>query len=111
MNVKTFRLSGNPVDPELSDKKDAEWKESYDRIIEEHGKASPETTAALDALDAELLEKYNDLTVIDTELPTTSEEWVNVLSRYGNIIVTTATETNDHAKSGDLLFVVNDMIF
>lgn len=111
MKIKTIRLSGNPVDPEISDKKDSEWKDGFDKICEKHGKNSPETGKALDELELQLSEKYNDLTVVDTEFPKTKEAWVDIMSKYGNIIVTTAAESNEHIEEGDLLFIVNDMMF
>ena len=111
MIIKTIRLSGNPVDPEISDKKDNEWKEGFDAIIEKHGKHGPETAEALDKFESELLDKYNDLTVIDTEMPKTKKAWTELMSKYGNIIVTTAAESNSHIKEGDIMFVVNDMVF
>ena len=111
MKVKILRVSGNPVDPELNEQKEKQFKDGFDAIVERHGKAGPDTNRALEELDAELLEEYNDLTVATVEMPKTKKAWVELLSKYGNIMVTTCIEDGEHAKSGDLLLVINDMPF
>lgn len=111
MKVKMFRMSGNPVDPVKAKQREDDWKSGFDTIIEKHGKHGPETNKELDELEASLLKKYNDLTLIDVELPRTGKAWKELLSTYGNVMATTAVEDNEHAKSGDILLVVNDMPF
>ena len=110
MKIKAIRASGNPVDPEKMEARDAEWKEGFDEIVEKHGKYSPETNKALDEFESKLNSKYNDLTVVEIDLPKTGKAWKKLMSKYGNIMLTTCVESNEHAKSGDLLFVVYDLI-
>ncbi len=111
MKVKILRVSGNPVDPEKNEEKEAAFKSGFDAIVEMHGKAGPDTNKALEELDAELLEEYNDLTVETVDMPKTKKAWVELMSKYGSVMVTSCIEDGEHAKSGDLLLVINDMPF
>lgn len=111
MKIKMIRLSGNPVDPEKQREYEDAWKAGFDEIIEKHGKYGSETSEGLDKLEKSLKDEYNDLTVIEVPMPKSKKAWKELLSLYGNVIVTTAAETNHHIKEGDIMFVINDMVF
>lgn len=111
MKVKIIRASGNPVRQEKADEYRDAWQKGFDSIVEEKGKFGPETSEALDALDRKLSEEYKDLTVETVELPKTGKAWKQLLNEYGAVMVATSMEDGEHSKSGDLLLVVNDMMF
>ena len=111
MKIKTFRTSGNPVRPEDAKAYQEEWQKEIDVIFETLGKHGEKVSKAIDDLETKLKNKYNDLTIVELDLPTSAKAWKSLISDYGNIMLTTAVEENEHAKSGDLLFVINDMPF
>lgn len=111
MKVKIIRASGNPVDPEKAAAYDEDWRKGFDAICEEHGKYGEATHKALDALEERLKSEYNDLTVLETIMPKTKKGWKELLESYGNVMVTSCIEDGEHAKTGDLLLVVNDTMF
>lgn len=111
MRVKIIRASGNPVDQEKRDQKDAEFKLWFDKICDKYGKYGEQTSKMLERLDNYQLRKYNDLSVGEVIMPKNSKQWKSLTSEYGNIMVTTAIEANEHVKSGDVIFVINDMMF
>jgi predicted nuclease with TOPRIM domain len=111
MKIKMIRASGNPVSPEKADEKQKAWEEGFDALTKKHGKYGEEINKALDGLERELENKYNDLSVIDVELPKSAKAWKELASEYGNIMITTSIEDNKYVKSGDIIFVVNDMPF
>lgn len=111
MKIKIIRASGNPVDPVKAQEKQEAWQSGFDAIIEEHGKYGEATNNALDALEKSLETTYNDLTVASVDFPKSGKAWKKLLSDYGNVMVTTVIEDGQHAKSGDILFVINDMPF
>ena len=106
-----IRASGNPVSVEQRDAKEAEFKEVYDGLIRDLGKFGPEIQAALEDLDRHLEKKYNDLTVKKVQLPKTKKAWIELMNEYGNIMITTCVEGNEFASSGDLLLVINDIVY
>jgi hypothetical protein len=105
MKVKMFRLSGNPVRPEQAEAFRQEWQSGFDEISERLGRYGEATNKALDDLEAFLHQKYNDLTIIDQEMPKTKKDWVALLSDYGNVMVST------HVETGELVLVVADTPF
>ena len=111
MKVKMIRASGNPVDPQKADEYANEWKTGFDELTEKYGKYGPEINEALDVFEKDLQFRYNDLTVLDVVLPKTKKAWVELMSEYGNVMVTTCIEDGKFAKSGDLLLIINDMVF
>lgn len=110
MKVKMIRMSGNPVDPEIFEQKNSLWQSTFDELIEKHGKHGPEIEKALSSFETELHAKYNDLTVEQVEVPRTLKDWKAFHDRYGNVMFTTVMESNEHAKKGDLLLVIMDMM-
>lgn len=111
MKIKLIRASGNPVDPAQAEAYKVEWGNGFDDLCEKHGKFGPEINKALDEFEIELRDKYNDLTVIDIPFPKSKRAWIDVLSNYGNIMVTSCIEDSRHLRSGELLFVINDQEF
>lgn len=105
MKVQVIRMSGNPVEPKEADAYQKEWQEGFDRLTEEHGKFGPEISKALEEFEKELQDKYNDLSIVEWELPKTGKAWIEKLNEYGSIIVSTNVET------GKLTLVVHDMPF
>lgn len=105
MKIRVIRASGNPVDPEQAKKYQDEWKEGFDKLTEKHGKFGPEIQAALDEYEKKLELDYKDLTIANWEFPKSKKAWIDKLSEYGNILVTTNIE------NGELIFVVQDMPF
>lgn len=103
MKVRVCRASGQPVDPDKAAAYQKEWQDGFDAAVEKYGKYGPETSKVLDELDKELQEKYNDLTIVEMELPKSGKAWKELLSDYGAIVVGTSLETDE------LVFIVNDM--
>ncbi len=66
---------------------------------------SQEIQEALYDLEKKLEVDYRDLTIVKWDLPKSGKAWVEKLSEYGNVLVTTNVE------NGELILVVNDMPF
>lgn len=105
MKVKVFRTSGNPVNPEKAAEYQEEWKSGFDNIWEDESKRVDEKQMLLDSFEKSLRDKYNDLTVETWSLPKTGKAWKDIMSDYGNVMLTTNVE------NGELLLVINDMPF
>jgi predicted metalloenzyme YecM len=102
MKVQVIRMSGNPIEHEQADAYKLDWQNGFDAICEKHGKFGDEVEKELTALEKELKDKYNDLTIVEWELPKTGKAWIEKLSEYGNIMVTTNMET------GKVILVIHD---
>jgi len=111
MKLNIIRASGNPVDPEMEAEHKAAWQEGFDKLTEEHGKHGPAINDALDEFERFLSNKYNHLTVDQVKFPRSKKAWLELCMKYGNVMITTAVEDNEHMKSGDLLLVINDQMF
>ena len=105
MKIKVFRTSGNPVNPKDAKSYQEEWQNGFDKIWEDDTKRMEEKQKLIDDFENELKNKYNDLTVVEWKLPKTGKAWKDLLSDYGNIMVTTNVENEE------LLLVINDMPF
>ncbi len=106
-----FRTSGTPVDPVKAQAYQDEFRDGFDALREELGQFGPEFDKQLNAMEAKLLSKYNDQTVMDIDFPKTKKAWRDIVTNYGNITITTCAESNHLAKEGDILFVIDDMAF
>lgn len=102
MKLKIIRQSGQPISPEKADEFQKEWEFGFDNILKKHGKLGDETPTLLNELEKNLQERYNDLTVVDFKLPKSQKAWIEELSKYGNIMLTTNLDT------GDLVAVILD---
>ena len=105
MKVKVIRTSGNPVSTEEAANYQEEWRKEFDKIWNDDTKPAEERSKLIDELEVRLKEKYDDLTVVTWDLPNSGKKWTEVLSEYGNVLVTT------NAATGELLLVVHDMPF
>ncbi len=111
MQIKIIRASGNPVDEAKRNEKEAEFKMWFDKICDKYGKYGETTIKMMDRLDAYQLRKYNDLSVDEVTMPENNKEWKELMEKYGNIMVTSAVEANEFVEAGDVIFVINDMMF
>lgn len=105
MKVKVIRMSGNPVETKRAEEFRKEWVENSDALMEKHGKFGPDIIKALDQLEKDLNDKYSDLSIVQWELPKSGKQWIEKLSEYGNIMV------SSHLETGELVLVVHDMVF
>ena len=98
--VTIIKQSGNPVD-ELEAKKFLdEWKEGFDKLFDAKGDMAIISEKAK-AFEEELLKKYKVEKQVN--LPKSMKAWKKLLDDHKSGIM-----VDQHAKTGDLMFVILD---
>ena len=98
--VTIIKQSGNPVDESEAKKFLDEWKEGFDKLFDSKGDMAIVSEKAK-AFEEELLKKYKVEKQVD--LPKSMKAWKKLLDDHQSGIM-----VDQHAKTGDLMFVILD---
>ena len=98
--VTIIKQSGNPVDESEAKKFLDEWKEGFDKLFDAKGDMAIISEKAK-AFEEELLKKYKVEKQVD--LPKSMKAWKKLLDDHQSGIM-----VDQHAKTGDLMFVILD---
>ena len=98
--VTIIKQSGNPVDEGDTKKFLDEWKEGFDNIFDAKGDMAIVTEKAKE-FEEELLKKYKVEKQVN--LPKSMKAWKKLLEDHQSGIM-----VDQHAKTGDLMFVILD---
>ena len=98
--VTIIKQSGNPVDESEAKKFLDEWKEGFDKLFNAKGDMAIVSEKAK-AFEEELLKKYKVEKQVD--LPKSMKAWKKLLDDHQSGIM-----VDQHAKTGDLMFVILD---
>ena len=98
--VTIIKQSGNPVDESEAKKFLDEWKEGFDKLFDAKGDMAIVSEKAK-AFEEELLKKYKVEKQVD--LPKRMKAWKKLLDDHQSGIM-----VDQHAKTGDLMFVILD---
>lgn len=98
--VTIIKQSGNPVDESEAKKFLDEWKEGFDKLFDAKGDMAIVSEKAK-AFEEELLKKYKVEKQVD--LPKSMKAWKKLLDDHQSGIM-----VDQHAKTGDLMFVILD---
>tara|TARA_Y100000004_G_scaffold29484_1_gene30431 strand:- start:75 stop:383 length:309 start_codon:yes stop_codon:yes gene_type:complete len=98
--VTIIKQSGNPVDESEAKKFLDEWREGFDKLFDSKGDMAIVSEKAK-AFEEELLKKYKVEKQVD--LPKSMKAWKKLLDDHKSGIM-----VDQHAKTGDLMFVILD---
>ena len=98
--VTIIKQSGNPVDESEAKKFLDEWKEGFDKLFDAKGDMAIISEKAK-AFEEELLKKYKVEKQVN--LPKSMKAWKKLLDDHQSGIM-----VDQHAKTGDLMFVILD---
>lgn len=98
--VTIIKQSGNPVDESEAKKFLDEWREGFDKLFDSKGDMAIVSEKAK-AFEEELLKKYKVEKQVD--LPKSMKAWKKLLEDHKSGIM-----VDQHAKTGDLMFVILD---
>tara|TARA_X000001388_G_C2132155_1_gene85455 strand:+ start:21 stop:329 length:309 start_codon:yes stop_codon:yes gene_type:complete len=98
--VTIIKQSGNPVDESEAKKFLDEWKEGFDKLFDSKGDMAIVSEKAK-AFEEELLKKYKVEKQVN--LPKSMKAWKKLLEDHQSGIM-----VDQHAKTGDLMFVILD---
>ena len=98
--VTIIKQSGNPVDESEAKKFLDEWKEGFDKLFDSKGDMAIVSEKAK-AFEEDLLKKYKVEKQVD--LPKSMKAWKKLLEDHKSGIM-----VDQHAKTGDLMFVILD---
>tara|TARA_Y100001938_G_C7761313_1_gene268701 strand:- start:139 stop:447 length:309 start_codon:yes stop_codon:yes gene_type:complete len=98
--VTIIKQSGNPVDESEAKKFLDEWKEGFDKLFDAKGDMAIVSEKAK-AFEEELLKKYKVEKQVN--LPKSMKAWKKLLDDHQSGIM-----VDQHAKTGDLMFVILD---
>ena len=98
--VTIIKQSGSPVDEGEAEKFLKEWRDGFDRLFEAGGDMAIVSEKAK-AFEEELLKKYKVEKQVD--LPKSMKAWKKLLDDHLSCIM-----VDQHAKTGDLMFVILD---
>ena len=98
--VTIIKQSGNPVDESEAKKFLDEWKEGFDKLFDAKGDMAIVSEKAK-AFEEELLKKYKVEKQVD--LPKSMKAWKKLIDDHQSGIM-----VDQHAKTGDLMFVILD---
>ena len=98
--VTIIKQSGNPVDESEAKKFLDEWKEGFDKLFDAKGDMAIVSEKAK-AFEEDLLKKYKVEKQVD--LPKSMKAWKKLLDDHKSGIM-----VDQHAKTGDLMFVILD---
>jgi polyhydroxyalkanoate synthesis regulator phasin len=98
--VTIIKQSGNPVDESEAKKFLDEWKEGFDKLFDAKGDMAVVSEKAK-AFEEELLKKYKVEKQVD--LPKSMKAWKQLLEDHKSGIM-----VDQHAKTGDLMFIILD---
>jgi len=98
--VTIIKQSGNPVDESEAKKFLDEWKEGFDKLFDAKGDMAIISEKAK-AFEEELLKKYKVEKQVN--LPKSMKAWKKLLDNHQSGIM-----VDQHAKTGDLMFVILD---
>ena len=98
--VTIIKQSGNPVDESEAKKFLDEWKEGFDKLFDAKGDMAIVSEKAK-AFEEELLKKYKVEKQVN--LPKSMKAWKKLLEDHQSGIM-----VDQHAKTGDLMFVILD---
>ena len=101
--VTIIKQSGNPVDESEAKKFLDEWKEGFDKLFDAKGDMAIVSEKAK-AFEEELLKKYKVEKQVN--LPKSMKAWKKLLEDHQSGIM-----VDQHAKTGDLMFVILDQGF
>ena len=98
--VTIIKQSGNPVDESEAKKFLDEWKEGFDKLFDAKGDMAIISEKAK-AFEEELLKKYKVEKQVN--LPKSMKAWNKLLDDHQSGIM-----VDQHAKTGELMFVILD---
>jgi len=98
--VTIIKQSGNPVDESEAKKFLDEWREGFDKLFDSKGDMAIVSEKAK-AFEEDLLKKYKVEKQVD--LPKSMKAWKKLLEDHKSGIM-----VDQHAKTGDLMFVILD---
>ena len=98
--VTIIKQSGNPVDESEAKKFLDEWKEGFDKLFDAKGDMAIVSEKAK-AFEEELLKKYK--VEKQVALPKSMKAWKKLVDDHQSGIM-----VDQHAKTGDLMFVILD---
>ena len=98
--VTIIKQSCNPVDESEAKKFLDEWKEGFDKLFDAKGDMAVISEKAK-AFEKELLKKYKIEKKVD--LPKSMKAWKQLLEDHKSGIM-----VDQHAKTGDLMFIILD---
>tara|TARA_R100000329_G_scaffold138491_1_gene119968 strand:- start:559 stop:867 length:309 start_codon:yes stop_codon:yes gene_type:complete len=98
--VTIIKQSGNPVDESEAKKFLDEWREGFDKLFDSKGDMAIVSEKAK-AFEEDLLKKYKVEKQVD--LPKSMKAWKKLLDDHKSGIM-----VDQHAKTGDLMFVILD---
>ena len=98
--VTIIKQSGNPVDESEAKKFLDEWREGFDKLFDSKGDMAIVPEKAKE-FEEELLKKYKVEKQVD--LPKSMKAWKKLLEDHKSGIM-----VDQHAKTGDLMFVILD---
>ena len=98
--VTIIKQSGNPVDESEAKKFLDEWREGFDKLFDSKGDMAIVSEKAK-AFEEELLKKYKVEKQVN--LPKSMKAWKKLLEDHKSGIM-----VDQHAKTGDLMFVILD---
>ena len=98
--VTIIKQSGNPVDESEAKKFLDEWKEGFDKLFDSKGDMAIVSEKAK-AFEEELLKKYKVEKQVN--LPKSMKAWKKLLDDHQSGIM-----VDQHAKTGDLMFIILD---
>jgi len=98
--VTIIKQSGNPVDESEAKKFLDEWREGFDKLFDSKGDMAIVSEKAK-AFEEDLLKKYKVEKQVD--LPKSMKAWKKLSDDHKSGII-----VDQHAKTGDLMFVILD---
>lgn len=100
MSIQVIRRSGLPIDVEKLSEFKEEFRTEFDTLNKKHGKDMLSLQQDVAKLEDRLNIKYT--TIGNFDFPKSQKKTLELLSKYGNILLTT------HAETGKLVFVIED---
>jgi len=99
--VTIIKQSGNPVDEKEAKDFLNEWRKGFDQLFDADGDMATVTEKATE-YEQELMKKYKiEKSVV---LPKSMKAWKNLLDEHQSGIM-----VDQHAKTGELMFVILDL--